>query len=141
MKTVLSCCLSAIFLLAPAALAFRKPARARLPDFNKFHEQAVARVNAPPRDEVAIARLKTRLPAAEIRLDAVTGSPRWVRASDGFLTGREGKGRGVSDATAGAFAADDPYRATKAFLHEHRGLFGHGPEALEPAKVKREFTT
>ncbi len=39
------------------------------------------------------------------------------------------------------FAVDDPHRAAKAFLREHSGLFGHGPEVLDQARVARDFTT
>ena len=42
---------------------------------------------------------------------------------------------------AAGFAADDPHRATKAFLREQAGLFGHGPEVLDQARVARDFTT
>src|SRR5262249_41002515 len=57
----------------------------------------------------------------------------------GFLSGPDGKGRGIAQETANSFPATDPHRATKAFLSEHRALFGHGPEALHGALVKRDF--
>ena len=43
--------------------------------------------------------------------------------------------------TATARFANDPHQSAKAFLHDHRPLFGHGPEALDHANVRREFVT
>jgi hypothetical protein len=36
--------------------------------------------------------------------------------------------------------ANDPHRAVKAFLLDHAALFGHGPEALDAARITRQFT-
>ncbi|MBI5384185.1 MAG: M36 family metallopeptidase [Verrucomicrobia bacterium] len=85
--------------------------------------------------------LHARVPRARVEFDPVVGSPKSVAASDGFLSGPRGEGRGISKAAADAFKADDPHHATKAFLQEHRALFGHGSEALDTAPVKREFVT
>src|SRR6187397_3033014 len=54
---------------------------------------------------------------------------------------RDARGRGIGDAALNAIEKNDPHRATKAFLRQHRDLFGHGPEAVEAAKVKRDFIT
>ena len=59
--------------------------------------------------------------------DRVTGSPRLMQARAGFLSGTNA-------------AAREEHGATKRFLREHRGLFGHGPEAIERARVVRDFT-
>jgi len=50
-------------------------------------------------------------------------------------------GGGISIASLSAFQANDTNRATKAFLREHSKLFGHGAEALEQARISREFVT
>ncbi len=73
--------------------------------------------------------------------DAVTGAPSSVGSHRGFLTGANGEGRTVRAATASAFAVEDRHRAVKAFIEEHRKLFGHGAEALAAARIVREDVT
>ncbi|HEY0548713.1 MAG TPA: M36 family metallopeptidase, partial [Verrucomicrobiae bacterium] len=81
------------------------------------------------------------MPDAIIEFDPVTHSAAHVTARRGFLSGPDGQGRGVSDVALNVIQKNDPHRATKAFLRQHRDLFGHGPEAVEAAKVKRDFLT
>jgi hypothetical protein len=45
----------------------------------------------------------------------------------------------VAKASLDRFGAGDPHRVTKAFLSEHRDLFGHGAEAIESARLVRDF--
>ena len=52
-----------------------------------------------------------------------------MAASGGFLTGAGGKGATIAAPSLAAFGPADPHRVTKAFLREHRLLFGHGPVA------------
>ena len=47
----------------------------------------------------------------------------------------------ISAAAAGVVPASDPHRPIKAFLNEHAQLFGHGAEALDNARVKRDYVT
>ena len=89
----------------------------------------------------AAAELRARLPKARVDFDGVTGAPAMISVRDGLLTSAAGQGAAISAAALAGFAADDPNRVTKAFLTEHRKLFGFGPEALDQAKVKREFVT
>jgi alpha-tubulin suppressor-like RCC1 family protein len=76
-----------------------------------------------------------------VDFDPVSGGPKTVSTTDGFLSGPKGVGKAVSAALASGIAADDPYRATKAFLKAHTKLFGHGPEALDQARVSRAYVT
>jgi len=74
-------------------------------------------------------------------LDPVTGSPKFIWAGNKFLSNTNGTGSSISKAALGSLPASDPHRLTKAFVQEHQGLFGHGPKALDEAKIVREFTT
>ncbi len=122
-------------------LAFKEPAHAELPDFDK--RQDIARHPAPLAGERAdaAARLRTRLPKVHIALDKITGAPKHIAATEGFLSGPRGEGRAVSPETARTVPVEDPHRAVKAFLGEHALLYGHGAEALAGARLKRDFVT
>ncbi len=87
----------------------------------------------------ALGHLKVLLPGARVDFDEAIGSPKWISSTHGFLTGANGSNGGISAGTLAQFSTNDPYRITKAFLSEHSALFGHGPEALASARVKREF--
>ncbi|HEX8295097.1 MAG TPA: M36 family metallopeptidase, partial [Chthoniobacteraceae bacterium] len=85
--------------------------------------------------------LRTRHPGVQMERDSLTGAPKFIRARRGFLTGPNGEGLAVSPAAARAQAPGDRDRGVKAFLNEHRAVFGHGPEALASARKLREDTT
>lgn len=123
---------------APAATA---PTRPQLPDFD-LRTQAKSSSTAPATADraSAIAKLASRVPDARIDFDNITGSPTWIRSEHGFLNRTNGGGAFTAQALA-RFPASDPYRATRAFLDDHAGLFGHGSAALDTAHVKREFIT
>ncbi len=93
------------------------------------------------RQQAGLNRLRAQLPTGRVDFDPWTGSPKFIRALDGFLTGPEGRGRAVSHQTARAFAATDPYRAVKAFLTEHADLFGHDASVLTAARIVRDSIT
>jgi hypothetical protein len=106
-----------------------------LPDYDKRNGAA----EVPLVRKNAVEQLKQAVPSVAVDFHKITHTPRFVSAKEGFLTGKNGRGRGLpGDAVAG-FAPNDPHRVTKAFLKEHKELFGHGPEALADAQVKREF--
>ena len=125
--------------LASAALitvAFRPPEPTPFRDFDKRAQPAVGieRKNAA-------AELRILSPEASVHFDPVTHSAAHVTTSRGFLSGPAGQGGAIGNAALNAFPKNDPHRATKAFLKQHRELFGHGPEALESATVQRDFVT
>ena len=123
--------------LVPAAQIL---AANHLPNFDK-RDGGLPSANAVSADQRdGAAQLRLRLPQARVDFDPITGAPKLISAGDGFLSGANGRGKSVSGSVGAAFAAD-PHGPTKAFLHEHSKLFGHGPEALDVAKVKREFVT
>ncbi len=125
-------------LLAANTLAFRPPDHAAAPNVDLRKPQPAADQLRGERAKAA-AHLRGQLPAAAIDLDPVTGAPKFIRASDGFLTGPNGEGRAVTSASARAHATNDPHRAIKGFLTEHRALFGHGPEVLDGSRVLRDY--
>lgn len=110
-----------------------------LPNFDQ-RTDINAQPAAPSLDHrAALANLKTRLPDAQVDFDELLGSPKWISSPHGFLTGPNGSGGGISTKALSEFSSTDSNRVTKAFLREHSALFGHGPEALNAARVKREF--
>ena len=89
----------------------------------------------------AQARVRAAVPDVQIEWDSLLGTPHWIHRREGFLTGPQGEGQAVAAKTARAWPAGDPDRPIKAFLEEHRALFGHGPEALVSAEKKRDYVT
>ena len=74
----------------------------------------------------AAARLKDSVAGAAIDFDEVTGAPKHVRSRNGPLDKRA--------------RPQEAHGELKAFLREHAALFGHGPDALDRARVKRDST-
>ena len=121
-------------LLAPAREA---PDHSSLTNYDR--RLAPAKIAAQPGQRLAQAKLQERVPDAVIDFDPVLGTPRWVQARSGFLTGAGGEGRAVTAATAKRFERD-PNQALKSFLAEHEAVFRHGPEILDGAVPKRDHT-
>ena len=120
--------------------SFPKPERQTLPDFDARDSKASPPALSPDQS-AALARLRDRLPRVRVEFDPLLRTPRSIIAADGFLTGPNGWGRGVSEETACCIPANDRHRVVKAFLQEHRALFGHGPEALDHARIQRDYVT
>lgn len=127
------------FLLTGLALGFQQPAGDRLPDFDRRNSKAPADASLPAPQRAALSRLRAVKPGLQVEFDTVAGTPKWVAAPRGFLTGPQGEG--VGREFLAAISADEPHRTVKAFVREHRNLFGHGPENLEAAHIQREFVT
>ncbi|HUR46518.1 MAG TPA: M36 family metallopeptidase, partial [Candidatus Saccharimonadales bacterium] len=87
----------------------------------------------------ALRQLRERLPHVQVDFDPLLQSPRRIMARDGFLTGPNAQGRAVTGGAVTLFG-NEPHRATKLFMAEHRALFGFGPEALDAAAIKSEYT-
>ncbi|MEW6155786.1 MAG: M36 family metallopeptidase [Verrucomicrobiota bacterium] len=120
-------------------MAFQKPETEPLPNFDKRFRAPEPSLNWTSTQREAIARLEQSVPGLVVQSDPVTGAPRLVTSRNGFLTGQNAAG--ISADTLEQFAENDPYRIPKAFLQEHRALFGHGAEMLDAAKIQREFVT
>ena len=134
--------LSAIlfFLIFAPCRGQMPPARPSLPGIDRRHEAQQVVVPSAQKSE-AVGVLHRSVPLLKVEFDPVTGSPKSVLSADGFLTGPEGKGATISTANLAGFATNDSNRVTKAFLSEQRALFGHGPEALDQARIQREYVT
>jgi hypothetical protein len=116
---------------------------ATAPELANFDKRDTAARFASPlaSQTAALAQLKSRLPGVRVDFDRLLSTPQWIASTRGFLSGPGGTGGAVSPQTFSRFAANDPDRPTQAFIAEHQGIFGHGPEALSDALVKRQFTT
>ncbi len=112
---------------------------ASLPNFDSRKPPGLRTPVSEPQRE-ALARLLWLVPEIKVDFHELIGSPRSVTASSGFLTGADGAGKALSTRVAGSFAAD-PYGPAKAFVQEHRALFGFGAEGLSSARVRRDYTT
>src|ERR1051325_10228685 len=119
--------------------ALLPPARDLLPNFDKRGEGRPPEETVSAEQRGAVEQLRARLPKARVDFDSTIGAPKWISAGEEFLSGTNGVGKAITAATAAQFAGD-PHAATKAFLSDHRQLFGFGPEVLDKARVKREFT-
>jgi len=142
MKTncsIITVLLGVLLLLVPEIFGQVKPARPDLPNLDKRKAQANTALSKEK--TAAAASLRTLIPSAKVDFDEIIGSPKMVSVPGGFLSEPNGKGKAISPDTAAVFPADDPYRVTKAFLKAHSALFGHGPEVLVTARIKREFVT
>ncbi len=111
-----------------------------LPDIDRRRDKPV-RPPAASLDPAAAARLSARIPGLVIDQDEILGGPKWMMSPRSPLSGPMGEGRGVSSKSAGLWQPDDPDRPAKAFLSEHRDLFGLGPEALQGAVKRRAYVT
>jgi uncharacterized repeat protein (TIGR01451 family) len=130
---------AAIVFSTLSAEAIQPPAQAPLPNLDQ--RTPAAAIPRPSLEQTqAAVLLRGRIAKVKVDFDPVIGSPRSVSVADGFLSGPDGEGKSISKAAAAAVAPNDPHRATKAFLTDHRQLFGHGSEALAAARVQREFT-
>lgn len=110
--------------------AFRTPERAPLPNFDKRTHNSSA----------AIAAKSRQIPDFNVTLDPVTESAVHVTAKFGFLTGANGYGGFANLPSLKTMPANDSNRVTKAFIQQHREIFGHGADALNQELVQRDVT-
>lgn len=99
-------------LLGLTAFGHEQPLRQPLPTIDKRQ-----RGEAPADRRAAAARLKDHLRGAVVEFDDITGAPKQIMSRDRSLGGD-----------------------IKAFMREHASLFGHGPEVLDTARLKRDST-
>lgn len=92
-----------------------------------------------PVKRAAAAKLTSQIPGLRIEHDSLRQSPKHIISTTGFLTGPSGEGVTVTAAAAGTVPVAERHRAVKTFLAAHAPMFGHGPEVLEKARIKRDF--
>lgn len=91
-----------------------------------------------PAHAAGVDRMKARVPGAHVVIDPVLGRPSFATRKDGLLTGPDGGGTLISKTTLDAHPENEPHRVVKAFLDEHRDVFGHDSTALTGAVMKRD---
>ncbi len=79
--------------------------------------------------ELAIERLRQRVPGVAIDAHDLFGTPHFVRSTLAFLSGPTATGK------------SDPEGVVRAFLDEYRGLFEVSPGELTTAELARDFET
>jgi hypothetical protein len=121
-----------------SAWGARHSEKRALPDFDKRTTEVPAA--AQPDQAAAAAQVRGRLRAPRVETDPVSEAPKVVGSPHEFLTGPKGEGRAVPRARMQARAKGEAHREVKAFLDEYKALYGHGPEALDAAQVKRDYT-
>ena len=126
--------------LAPNAGALLTPKQEQLRNFDLRRPQNGGTPSSATQ-VAAVARLRSQLPGVRVSFDPLLGTPRLVSADNGFLTGAEGEGNAVPAPAAAGFSAAAPHRTTRAFLEAHHDLFGCGPEALDSARINRDYIT
>jgi hypothetical protein len=132
--------MSALVMLCPwSSQASVAPKTDPLPNFDKRALPPAGGAAVTAEQAAAAEQLRARLPQVQISFDRLIGAPKMVAASDGFLTGPNGLGKAV--VAAAGVAPDAPDRATRLFLDAQRSLFGHGAEALNQARMIRDYVT
>lgn len=107
-----------------------------LPDIDT---RAATPVALTPAHTAGASKLKSRADGVRMDVDRVLGRPGFVSRREGLLTGPNGDGSTIPKSALNAIPAGDPHRVTKAFLNEHRDVFGHDATALTGAVVKRDY--
>src|SRR6266513_3636171 len=130
---------TAQFLQPGAVNADEHPAG--LPNFDKRPRANNIVAPAVGDQRKGLAHLVELAREAVVSFDAIAGSPRWISASDSFLSGPNGVGKGISPNAHRGIDAADIHKPIKAFLNEHALLFGHDAKALDRSRVIREFTS
>src|SRR5208283_1791293 len=89
------------------ALAASVGSRTDLPNFD-LRRQAGSVVAATDADRAAaLAKLKSLVPDVKVDYDDVVGSPSWIIAPHGFLTGPAGGGAAIAAGTLARFSPTD----------------------------------
>ncbi|HKQ40040.1 MAG TPA: M36 family metallopeptidase, partial [Verrucomicrobiae bacterium] len=107
--------------MALSAFAQEQPLLQALPNLDKRQ-----RSEPPAERRAAATRLKAAVPDTAVEFDDVTGAPKHIISRKGPLDKRP--------------RPQEAHGEVKAFLRENAALFGHGPEALDRARVKRYST-
>jgi len=122
-----------------SAWSFQPPVRTPLPNLDVRQDQNQFCVPVPAAKAAAAARLRQAVGGARIDFDKISCGPKWVASPDRFLSGPDGKG--IAPGSLAAVGFQDPHYLTKAFIHENKELFGHGPEPLGTALIRRDYIT
>src|SRR5436190_14715393 len=101
------------FLVTTLLLILGEPLRAqvaptRTPLVNLDFRRATLQTATPSGDQVAAAEaLRKSIPSLKLEFEPVTGSPKQILSTEGFLTGPDGKGDAIASASLAAVSTDD----------------------------------
>src|ERR1043165_6249641 len=126
---------------AGTVFAFRAPANRSLSHYDKRWADHPRTPQLSPDKQAAADHLRDLVPGAVFNLDRIRHAPNFVSDPGGFLTGPQGRGKGISERVGQELPPGDPHSAIKGFLKEHATLFGHGPEVLNSARLQRDYKT
>lgn len=112
-----------------------------LPDFDHRYDNVRGPAKWGEERQAAHKVLKERVPDVRVKVDPLLESPSWILSPRETLSGPRGQGKAVSAEAAQKFDAKDPDHSVKAFLQEHRKLYGHGPEVLATARKTRDYVS
>src|SRR5262245_16851191 len=135
-RTPLPICASLLWLACIAAPGAQPTER--LPNLDKRRDNVSTARPLPVEKAFALAQFKTLLPNARVDWDPLLGTPKFIRAAHGFLLEARDP-TGLARARVGA--RPDRHEPVRRFLGRHASVFGHGPEALDAARIRREFVT
>src|SRR4051812_13127328 len=110
-----------------------------LPNFDKRTSRSNFDVRKSQDRQKALAHLIELVPEVKVDFETVVGSPKWISSPEGFLSGPNGAGKGISPDAQRGIKPGDVHKPVKAFLNEHPSLFGHDSSALSQAPIRREF--
>src|SRR5262249_35769943 len=138
-RSILAVSMAVLAFGCERAAAAPKPFAPRLENFDRRAPAPTGPGRTRRARNDAIENLQRQVPDLELEFDPFTDAPSFVRSRTGLLSVPQGAEGGAPAAARAGLG--DSHAATKAFLNEHRDLFGHGAEALAAARVQREFVT
>jgi outer membrane protein assembly factor BamB len=130
-------------LLANCALvvsAFVVPEEPQLPDFDQRYDNPGRALVLGAERDAALAELSEQLPNIQVDFDEIVQAPRWIWSTEGFLTWPDSQFDLIPEGALDGLE-NDPHRAIKRFLNEHRALFGHDASVLENAWIYQDYVT
>src|ERR1051325_9696108 len=99
--------------------AFRAPANRSISHYDKRWADHPKAPELSPDKQAGADHLHQLVPGASPQLDRIRHAPNFVADPNGFLTGPNGQGKGVSPRMAAAIPTGDKHYAIKGFLKEH----------------------
>jgi len=120
-----------------------QPSQSPLANYDKRKGSSATALSAlaNPQRDAAVSALENQVGPIQLSRHEFLGTPRFLSASRGFLTGKGGEGKGLSQASLNAVPLDDPHRIIKAFVNEHAALFNHNAAVFDGAQVRADAVT
>ena len=100
--------------------------------------EASAAISPRPTGEAA---LRARVRGLRLERDLLLGTVASLGSPHAFLTGPTGEETPAATEALTALPITEPHRRVKAFIDEHRTIFGHTSGVLTTARVARDYVT